>query len=185
MIYILTGIAKSGKSLVVKEIQARMSLPVIHTDEIMIDIDKKKSLPNLDIYASDRTVAHKLEPFILSSIETNIANNDTVLYEGVHFNCPFARKLLDRFPEDIRILYLGYKDVDVKTKTQELFQYKHLIDNDWIFDHQGEQVEDIVSYLIEESARVYQECLENHLLYTEVYDITKQLNDIIDELIIT
>lgn len=185
MIYILTGIAKSGKSLIVKEIESRMSIPVISTDQIMMDIHDRELLVDLDIYASDRTVAHKLEPFIQSSIEQHIKDNNTVIYEGVHFNCPFARTLLDRYPNDIRMLYLGYKEIDVTTKTQELYQYKHLIDNDWIFHHQGQKVEDIVAYMIEESKRVYQECLTYHLPYIDIYDINKQMNEIITYLLHT
>jgi hypothetical protein len=183
MIYILTGIAKSGKSLVVKEIQSKINIPIISTDQIMMDIHKQNVVDDLDIYASDRTVAHKLEPFITASITANIKEKKTVLYEGVHFKCPFARSLLNQYKSDIRILYLGYKDIDVKAKTEELYRYKHLIDNDWIFDHKGEAVEDIVAYMITESERVYQECLAYQLPYLEVRDINQQMNTIIQMLL--
>jgi adenylate kinase family enzyme len=182
MIYILTGIAKSGKSLVSKKIVQDFNIAKISTDEIMMDLHKKNQIDNLDIYASDSTVASKLEPFINELIAKMIDSNQDVLIEGVHFNTPFSRTLLDRYQNQIRIIYLGYRNSTVKEKTEELYKYKNRIDNPWIFDHQGEKVEDIVAYMIEESKRIYQECTKLNLPYFDVTDITNQIDIIINKL---
>lgn len=180
MIYILTGIAKSGKSLVSKRIKEVYDVSFISTDKIMIQLHETKEVKDLDIYASDRTVAHKIEPFVLDMIKEKIDSEEDVLFEGVHFNTPFARFLLDQFPGKVKVLYLGYKEMTVEDKVTELYTYKDNIDNPWIFNHQGEKVEDIVSYMIDESNRVYLECKNHNLPYYEVKDINLQMEEIIE-----
>ena len=83
----------------------------------------------------------------------------------------------------INTIYLGYKDANVTEKTDELYNYKDQINNQWIFDHQGETVEDIVAYMIGESKRVYNECLKYQLNYIEVVDINTQKESIINSLL--
>lgn len=182
MIIIVTGIAKSGKSLIVHEIQQRFKLPCISTDRIMMDAHNNSEIASLDINASDSSVATILEPIIYEEIKQRMKQKEDCLFEGVHFNTSFARKLREEFANQIRIVYLGYKDINASDKVRELISHKTEIDNPWIFDHNGEKIEDIVSYLILESKRVYHECTEQQLKYIEVYNITKQMDDIIQVL---
>ena len=182
MIYILTGIAKSGKSLISKKIVDTYLIPLISTDDIMMNLHRTSTIPDLDIHASDRSVAYKLEPFILKLITEYIENRKDLLIEGVHFNTSFSKKLLSRYPKDIKIIYMGYKDVTVEDKTNELYQFQNQIDNPWIFDHQGQSVQEIVSYMIKESNRIYEECFKEELLYIEVYNVNAQMPEIIKKL---
>ena len=45
---------------------------------------------------------------------TLIENKVDYLLEGVHFNPDFSRRLIEKYPNDIRIVYLGYKDKNFK-----------------------------------------------------------------------
>lgn len=182
MIYILTGIAKSGKTLLCREIAKTYTLPLLSTDDVMMYVHFNKLDPTLDVNACDTEVAKKLEPFIYQKIKNMITNDETYVIEGVHFNTDFSRKLLYDFKHKIKIIYIGYKDISVENKTKEIFKYKDTMDNPWLFNHQGKKVEEIVEYMIGESKRVYHECVLNNLTYIDIYDINVQKQQIINSL---
>ena len=182
MIYILTGIAKSGKSLLANEILKTKQIATFSTDYIMMMLQRGNNDLNIDIFASDPVVAKKIEPYIHGLIETMIENNDTYLIEGVHFNPDFSRKLLDEFKDKIKIVYLGYKDISLASKITELLKYKDSMSNPWLFHHLEYTLEEIVLYMIKDSKRVYEECLKQGLAYIDITDINTQKEHIITHL---
>ena len=183
MIYVLSGIAKAGKTLISNEVRNRYNLSVFSTDYIMMMLYRGNKDLNVDIHASDSSVARKIEPYLYGMIETMIENNADYFIEGVHFNTDFSKRLLDKFKDKIRILYIGYKDISVEDKTKELYKYKNQMDNPWLFDHNGEKVEDIVAYMISESNRVYNECKTLGLEYIDITDISIQKDLVIKTLL--
>ena len=183
MIYVLTGIAKSGKTLVASEIQKKHNISVFSTDYIMMMLHRGNSDLNIDINASDSTVAKDIEPYIYNLIKTMIESNATYLIEGVHFNTDFSKKLLAEFKTQINILYLGYKNITVENKVKELYKYKNTMNNPWLFNHNGESLEDIVTYMIKESRRIYNECYKLDLPYIDVHDINIQKDSVITTLL--
>ena len=181
MIYIITGVAKVGKTLISEKIKERFNKSIFSTDYIMMMLHYGNEDLDLDIHASDSTVASKLEPYVYGLIQTMVQNDNEYVIEGVHFNTDFSRRLKDEFGDKIRITYLGYKDVSVEDKVDEIYRFKNTMDNPWIFTLPGVKVEETVEYLINESERIYQECLDRDLEYYEVYDIVEQLEDIIEK----
>lgn len=183
MIYILTGVAKSGKSTVVKHIHKRYNIPYFSTDYIMMMLHEGNPELDVDIDASDSTVSNQIQPYLHGLITTLIRNQETYVIEGVHFNTPYAKELLESYPNDIRILYLGYKNKKVFDKVQELEHYKLQIPNQWYAKLSKEKLEELVEYLIKESNRIYNECQNLQLPYFEVDNLTTQLEEIINYLI--
>jgi len=179
MIYILSGVAKAGKTLVSNEILKRHVISVFSTDYIMMMLAKGNQDLNIDTYASDSSVAKMIEPYVYGMIQTMVENDATYLIEGVHFNTDFSRRILDEFGNKVRILYLGYQDVTAECKIDELYKYRDEMNNPWIFNHPEESLEDIVKYLINESKRIHDECLSLGLTYIEVYNINMQFDSII------
>lgn len=182
MIYILTGIAKSGKTKVSKEIVRRKSIPLFSTDYIMMMLSKGNKELEIDIDASDNTVSKELEPYILGMISTMIENNAEYLLEGVHFNPDFSRYLLDCYPKDVKIIYLGYKNMDFKSKAEELLLYKNDTENPWYLTFKGDKLFTLTQYLIDESHRVYGLCNELNLEYIEIENIVEQMDEVINRL---
>lgn len=178
MVYILSGIAKAGKTLLSKEIKDRFGLSVFSTDYIMMMVHHGHKELELDVLASDSTVAHVIEPYVRGLIRTFVEMEQDYLVEGVHFNTPFAKELLTTYPDDIKMVYLGYKDITVKEKSEELYRYKETMDNPWIFYHPDGPVEQIVEYMIGECERIHNECNALDIPYFEVSDINTQKEEI-------
>ena len=123
MIYILTGIAKSGKSLVANRLIQKYSLPTFSTDYIMMMLVRGNKTLGIDPDGEDEIVANQLRPYINGLIQTMVENKVDYFIEGVHFNPDFARELLDKYPNDVKVLYLGYKDINVEDKINELERF--------------------------------------------------------------
>ncbi|QMS84821.1 hypothetical protein [Candidatus Xianfuyuplasma coldseepsis] len=179
MIYILTGTAKSGKTVISNWIHERYNISVLSTDHIMMMLHYSNEKPALDIDASDRSVSKVMEPYLYGLIKSMIDNDEDVLIEGVHFNPEFSHRLLEDFRNHVQIVYLGYMDVSTQDKVVELFRYKNQLHNPWIFNHLDQPIEEIVEYLIRESHRIYKECQEYDLTYLDICDINTQKEDII------
>jgi 2-phosphoglycerate kinase len=182
MIYVLTGIAKSGKTKVAREIVKRKSIPLFSTDYIMMMLSKGNKDLDIDIDASDSSVAKDLEPYIYGMISTMIENKVDYLLEGVHFNPDFSRRLIEKYPNDIRIVYLGYKDKNFKDKAKELLLYKNEIENPWFLSFKGEKLFELMEYMVNESQRVYELCIQFDLEYIEVRNIVDQMDEIMKTL---
>lgn len=183
MIYILTGTAKAGKTLLSNEFRKRTSISTFSTDYIMMMLHRGNNDLNVDIEASDSSVASKIEPYLHGLIETMIENNETYLIEGVHFNTDFSVKLQKEFKNKIKIIYIGYKDIALNDKITEIRKYKDVMNNPWLFNHSSGSMEEIIEYMIKESKRIHQECTNKGLKYIEITDINKQKDEIINYLL--
>jgi len=183
MIYILSGIAKSGKSLIAKEISNRFQMHVIATDWIMMMLHHGNKDLNIDVTKSDRSVSRLLEPYIEGLIKSLSTSKKDVLIEGVHVQPRFAKYLEDKFPNKVRILFLGYKDIDPGLKAKELLNHAHLIDNPWYLDYESNAYNKLINYLIKESNDLEKYCLQYNQAYYEVKSVLDQMDDIIQKLI--
>lgn len=184
MIYIVSGVAKSGKTLVSKEITKRYHIPYFSTDYLMMTLFHGNKELNIDINTSDSTVSKKLEPYILGLVTTMVQNKVNYLLEGVHFNPDFSKLLLDKFPDDITIIYLGYQYESASDKYTELMKYEDSIENKWYSHYNKNEMHNLIEYLISESKRIASSCKELNLNYIEVKDIKKQLDEIINQVVI-
>jgi hypothetical protein len=182
MIYILTGIAKSGKSIISKSILKHHPIPVISTDQIMMMVHYGNPELKLDINASDDSVSKKLEPYLYGLIKSLSSSKRDTLIEGVHFRASFVNKLQSEFPKMIRAVYLGYKDIRPEVKARELDLHRHLTDNCWYGSMNSQELLALSTYMIQESQRIYNACLVYGQHYIEVYDIIKQTDEIIGAL---
>ena len=183
MIYILTGVAKSGKSLIAKEIVKRNSIPSFSTDYIMMMLAKGNKNIGIDTEAGDRVVAKQLEPYIEGMLKTMIENGVNHLIEGVHFNHDFISRMMKEYPNDIKTLYLGFKDIDASVKGDELYKFQDSSDNKWFLNLNEKEFKVLINYLIDESRISYDLCREFSLDYIEVQDISIQLEEIINKLL--
>lgn len=183
MIYILAGIAKSGKSLIAKEIIKRFHIEVIATDRIMMMLHHGNKDLVIDVTKSDKSVSSMLEPYIEGLIQSLSNSKKDVLIEGVHVQPAFAKHLAQQFPNKLKILFLGYKDIEPNFKQQELLDHAHLIDNPWYLDYKQEALTKLINYLIKESNRLFEDCSTYQQHYFEVHAVINQMDEIINLLL--
>ena len=183
MIYILSGMAKSGKSLIAKEILRLHQIPYFSTDYLMMSLALANPSLGVDYHDDDQVVARALEPYLHAMIKVMVQNKLVYLLEGVHFNPDFSARLRKEFPDDVSILYLGYASAVVADKVNELRKYAPIMENCWFQTFNDEQMNKLVEFMIMDSKRVRKSCNELSLPYMEVTNITLQMDRIVRELI--
>lgn len=183
MLYILSGVAKSGKSYVSHRMRDRLKLSCFSTDYLMVALGKGNPNLNIDIDADDDIVAKHLEPYLYSMIENMVANNVSYILEGVHFNPDFVAKLLKDFPGKIKLMYMIYPQIDIKEKAAELKKYSATMENCWFASFSDERLENMVSYMKNFSIQLEKACNEYHLPYYIVHNIVDECDEIIKILV--
>ena len=183
MIYILTGVAKSGKSYVSKKLSQQFHLQLIQTDHIMMMLHKGNKKLGLDIHASDSSVSLFLEPYLLGLIETIIHQKSDFLIEGVHFLPSFAKRLTDLYSKQIRVLFLVYEKIDPKEKAHELLNHINDMENPWFKEMTMDELIELCTYMKNESKRIRIACENHHIDYLDIDDITQNMDLITEKLL--
>jgi 2-phosphoglycerate kinase len=183
MIYIITGVAKSGKTYVTNQLLNQKQIASFRTDYLMMSLSKANHTGGVNHDDDDKVVSKQLEPFLYGMIETMVQNNIDYIIEGVHFLPSFAKELLTKFPSKIKVCFLGFKDANPIEKKMELKKYSSIMENCWFGHYSDKELIILVEFLIQESKVMYQKTEELGISYFEITDITKQSIDIIQYLI--
>lgn len=183
MIYILTGMAKTGKSILAKALSKQTGFSIIPTDYLMMMFHKTDLSLGVNANQSDPSVSKALEPYLSSLIETMIENKDDFIIEGVHFLPKFSKKLMLQYPNDIKIIYLGYKDWTPQQKKEDLITHKKHTKNCWYSHYNDQELLKLSDYLVKESIKLYDDVMLYGLNYIEVTHIVNQIPSIIHHLI--
>ena len=179
MIYILTGMAKSGKTIVAKALAEKTGFSILSTDYLMMMFHRTNQDIGINADQSDPSVSKALEPYLESLIDTMIENKADHIIEGVHFLPSFAHRLMNKYPHLINIIFFGYKDWTPKQKKDDLITYKDHTSNCWYKHYDDKALDKLSEYLIKESNKQYKALMEYHLSYIEVNHIIGQIPDII------
>jgi len=179
MITLITGVAKSGKTYLAKEIVKRYQIPYFSTDYLMMSLSLGNPSIGVNHNDDDRIVAAALEPYLKPMIEAMIHNRIDYCIEGVHLLPSFVAKLKAKYPNDIQHICLGYAMIDTHLKVSQLREHLSTMENAWYKDFTDEQMVHLIEHMKKDSQAFMLDCLETHLDYCEIWDIVKQSDDII------
>ena len=183
MIYIVAGIAKSGKSMVAQTLLKEHHLNIISTDLVMMMLHHAHGQAIVDIHKSDVTVSTHLKPYLQGIIKTLVSFPKDYVIEGVHIQPDFAYALSQLYPNNIKTIFLGYKNQNPHEKAKELKRYEETMDNPWFNQMNEDQLIDLTTYMIRESEKLYHACQIYQQPYVEISNIQTQMPDIIDQLL--
>jgi 2-phosphoglycerate kinase len=178
MIYVLTGVAKSGKSYVARYLLEHYNLSHFGTDYLMMGLSIGNPALGIDHNADDAIVANQLKPYLTAMIDAMVRNKIDYLIEGVHFNPDFAEELMTTYPGKIRVLYLGYPQVSVEDKVEELLKYRDKLENCWYKHFTRPQMIQLVEYMIRVSKTLQHETKKRNIPFIEIENIVIQTPDI-------
>ena len=182
MVYVLSGVAKAGKTFVARRILKERAISVFSTDHLMMSLAKGDPERRVDPDADDKVVSKQLEPYLLGMIGTMIENGVDQIIEGVHFLPEFAARLRERYPDRIRFVFLGYRLADPDGKMREILTHAKDTENAWFLSYSPREMRKLVGYLIDESERIKLECELYGLTYLEIDDIVRDADEIMKKL---
>jgi 2-phosphoglycerate kinase len=182
MIYLLSGVAKSGKSYVARYLLEHYNVSHFSTDYLLMALSLGNPDLKIDYNADDAITAKQMEPYLMVMVDVLVQNKTQYLIEVVHFNPDFMNKILEKHPGKIKALYLGYEQVEATEKVAELIKYRDRIENCWYRHFSKDEMMKLVTYLISVSRQIHKEADHYHIPYIDIYDIVDQAPTIVEQL---
>ncbi len=179
MIYLIGGIAKSGKSYVARRMTLQTGIPHFSTDYLMMSLFRGNPGLGIDPEASDAVVSKALEPYLEGMVRAMAENGIQYILEGVHLTPDAATRWEARFPGRIRSVFLGYRTVSPADKWRELQLHAKDVENDWFSSYTPQRRDETLRFLILDSEILYRKTEETGHCYVEIQDIVRQADDII------
>jgi len=122
-------------------------------------------------------IARRIWSFLKAMLESMIGVDADCIIEGEAVLPELIMELLQEYPDDIKICFLGFTDVDVDKKFKEIRKYSSE-KNDWLADESDAYVKDHVKNMITHSSDIKISCKKYNLKY---FDTSKSFTDTIDD----
>lgn len=179
MIFLIGGIAKSGKSFVARRMTVQTGIPHFSTDYLMMSLSRGNPGLGVDPEASDEVVSRVLEPYLDGMVQTMAENGIDYILEGVHLTPEAATRWESRFPGKIRSVFLGYRTVSPLDKWREFQLHAKDVENDWLSAYPPDRRNETLRFLVLDSEILYRKAEETGHRYVEIDDIARQADEII------
>lgn len=156
MIYIISGASRSGKSSACMKLFDKTKIPYILTDLLMMGF--QEGFPNLGVHHTkyyDEN-AKIMWPFVYNMIEQLIINKIDYIIEGEAFLEKDIASLVDKYPDDVRVCFMGFTTISRERKYEEIMEFSP--EHDWLISFDDEVIWDHIDNMIRISKHIKSEC---------------------------
>lgn len=174
MLYVISGVPRSGKSQLAKLLNRKYSIPYISTDILRDALGK--AYPQLGIQENmrDRDRTPILWPFFKGIVEEYKWYKSDYVMEGTNFNPEDLATIKDY--EYVKICFLGYKDT---TPEKKLFDIReNPSEAEWTYDIEETQLKEWIASWIRRSNSIYEICKSSGINY---YDTSNNFEAVIEK----
>ncbi len=179
MLYLLGGVARTGKSTIARRFLIETGTPFFALDYLMMGCHAAPQL-GVDPNEDDRQIAAQLAPIIKAMATAMLENSEEYLLEGVQLQPQVAAELSRRFPGQVRTAFVGYTAIDPLIKVQQLRHFDGG-NNDWLRHESDEALLAMVARLKAISQWVQAECQKYGLPYFDTsVNFTATLDRVVD-----
>lgn len=179
MIYLIGGIAKSGKSYVARRMTKMTGIPHFSTDYLMMSLSRGNPSLGVDPEASDEVVSRVLEPYLDGMIRTMVENGIDYILEGVHLTPEAVFRWEKAFPGKTKSVFLGFRTAVPGEKQIEILSHSKEVENDWLSAYSPERQIQTLRFLVLDSEILFQKVHAAGQRYEEIRDIVRQADGII------
>ncbi|NER09565.1 hypothetical protein [Muriicola jejuensis] len=128
-------------------------------------------------------IAERSWPFLQAMLESMIYVETDCVIEGEALLPGYMAELIKKHPDNIRICFLGYTDVSIWKKIEQIKKFSTGT-NDWLTDKSDDYIADHINNMIAHSKNIKQACEENHIAYFDTSDhFDKAIEDAVDHLL--
>lgn len=176
MINLIGGPGRAGKTTLAMRLARRHGIPFFSLDYLMMGLHH--GAPALDIDPNDReaVVATRMWPVCKPMIVAMLENGEEYCVEGFGITPEHASQLIDLFPSEIRVCFLGYSTVDAVMKLQQEREY--LTTNPWPSDRPHEDALGELEFMKEASIALREDCSLRGYAF---FDTSIQFDEVITE----
>lgn len=130
MIYLIGGASRSGKTSLALRLLEKKSIPYLSTDVLMMGL-RGVGYSEYANEQDDMDVSRHLENIMAPMIKNIRYCGVPYALEGVHIRPAFIRAMMDEAPELVTGCMLGYPDISLGQKLDDMHKYPSIANN-WL-----------------------------------------------------
>ncbi len=164
MLYVISGSSRAGKTLMAKKLLSKKGLSFLSLDWLVMGFTN--GIPEYGIHDKlfPDEIARRAWGFLRAMMESMIHVEEDCVIEGEALLPELIVELRDKFPDKLKICFLGYTDINPESKFKDIKEYGGE-PNDWLSDKPDEYILDHVHNMIAHSKQIAASCKENGLQY--------------------
>jgi hypothetical protein len=169
MLFLVSGASRSGKTLIARKLLADRQIPYLSLDWLMMGFND--GIPEYGIHHLlwPNEIAEKMAPFLLGMIDSMLIEGMDYLIEGEAMLPRLVADSIEKNPDKIRAVFVGYTEIGVKDKIA-LVKKHHDGENDWLTHKSDEYIKDHIGNMIAYSKMIKNECEKHGLAYFDTSD---------------
>ena len=109
-------------------------------------------------------IAQKMWPFLQSMIDSMLVDGIDYLIEGEAVLPQLVADLVEKCPDRVRVVFIGYTEIDVNDKIALVRKHADA-KNDWLMDNSDEYIRDHIENMIAYSKMIKTGCEKHGLPY--------------------
>ncbi|MGB0929919.1 MAG: hypothetical protein ACPGVB_04035 [Chitinophagales bacterium] len=150
MLYLISGASRAGKTIVAKKLSAQKGIPYLSLDWIMMGFTN--GIPEYGIHdlLFPDEIAERLWPFLKAMCESMIWAEDNCVIEGEAILPELITELLKKYPDKIKICFVGYVDISIDEKVSAIKEFSNT-KKDWLSDKSDEYIIDHIKNMVAHS----------------------------------
>lgn len=176
MIYIISGTSRSGKTIIAKKIAAKKGISYVSLDWLVMGFTN--GIPEYGIHDKlfPNEIAEKFWNFLKAMCENMLWSGVNYIIEGEAILPELIVELQKKYPNKLKICFVGYTDVDIIEKVQSVKDFSSGT-TDWLSNEPDEYIINHVKNMITYSRTIERSCQENKIRY---FDTSKNFEEVIE-----
>lgn len=176
MLYLVSGASRAGKTIIAKKVSVQKGISYFSLDWLVMGFTN--GIPEYGIHDMlfPDEIAERSWSFLKAMFESMIWSEINYIVEGEAILPELIIELLKKYPDKIKICFVGFTDVDLNEKVKDVKNFS-CGENDWLSDKSDAYIMDHVKNMIVHSLKIKKSCKENSLKYV---DTSKNFMDTIE-----
>jgi adenylate kinase family enzyme len=179
MIYIISGTSRSGKTLIAQKMMKQYEIPYVSLDWLVMGFTNGIPEYGINDKLWPNEIAEKFWDFLNAMCENMIWSETDYIIEGEAILPKLINVLLKKYPDKIKICFIGYTNVKMSVKVKDVYHHSNG-KNDWLTNESKEYTESHIVNMIEYSKMIKKTCEEYEIKY---FDTSENFLQTIDNVI--
>lgn len=177
MLYIISGTSRTGKTMLAKKISSEKGISYFSLDWLVMGFTN--GIPEYgvhDLLFPDE-IAKRLWVYFEAMFESMLYSEVDYIVEGEAILPELILTLIEKHPAKVRVCFLGYTDIDVDKKVQDIKNFSEA-KGDWLNTKSDAYIFDHVHNMIAHSEKIKVSCKATGLPY---FDTSKSFKEAIKD----
>jgi len=180
MLYLISGTSRAGKTMIAERIAAEKSISYFSLDWLVMGFTN--GIPEYGIHdlLFPDDIARRSWSFLKAMLETMLWSEVNYIIEGEALLPELVIELVKKHPNKIKICFIGYTDIDVNEKFEEIKKFS-IGKKDWLSDKSDEYIIDHINNMVAHSEKIKKSCSESGIEY---FDTSQDFKRTIEKAVI-